>query len=213
MKNEMRNELTEIVVLLDASGSMNSIRSDAVGGFNTFIEEQKAEDGRANITVTFFDSNRFHRWVDGIDLQECPALNGEYRPGAATPLLDATGRTIEDLAARLERLDDADRPGKVMVIILTDGYENCSRIFNKDRIRQMIREREEADGWEFVFLAANVDAFAEGGELGFRAQNIAAYDASPQGIREAFDLMSESAKAYRKRGIIENLGRKIVGRK
>ena len=205
----MKKQLTEIVVLMDASGSMNSIREDAVGGFNTFVEDQKKEDGEANLSVTFFDSNRFEKWVDGIELKDCPVLGAEYRPGAATPLLDATGRTIEELGARLSGLNEAERPERVMVIILTDGYENASRIFTKERINQMIRHQEEAYKWEFVYLGANVDAFAEGAEMGFRAQNIAGYTSSKTGVRLAFDAMSQSAKAYRRRGIVEDLGRQI----
>ncbi len=119
---------------MDASGSMHSIREDAVGGFNAFVEDQKKESGEANLTVTFFDSNRYAKWQDGIDLQSCPVLGKEYQPGASTPLLDATGRTIEELGVRLSGLDDAERPGRVMVIILTDGYENSSRHFTLHRL-------------------------------------------------------------------------------
>ncbi len=205
----MKQERTDITILLDASGSMQSIREDAIGGFNAFIEEQKKEEGEANLTAIFFDSNRFEKWLDGIDLKDCPALGDEYRPGAMTPLLDATGRTIEETAARLSAMDEKDRPGQTLCIILTDGHENASGIFTKRQIKEMIRHKEATLGWEFIFLAANVDAFAEGGDLGIKAQNIAAYAASKQGIRQAFDALSESAKYARKREAIANLGRRI----
>ena len=205
----MNKERTEIVVLMDASGSMHSIREDAVGGFNAFVEDQKKESGEANLTVTFFDSNRYAKWQDGIHLQACPALGEEYQPGASTPLLDATGRTIEELGVRLSGLDDAERPGKVMVIILTDGHENSSRHFTKEQVKGLIRQQEDAYKWEFVYLGANVDAFAEGAEMGFRAQNIAGYTSSKKGIRAAFDVLSASAKQYRRRGVVEDLGRQI----
>jgi hypothetical protein len=205
----MNKEKTEIVVLMDASGSMHSIREDAVGGLNAFVEDQKKESGEANLTVTFFDSNRYAKWQDGIDLQSCPVLGEEYQPGASTPLLDATGRTIEELGARLSGLDDAERPGRVMVIILTDGHENSSRHFTKEQVKGLIRQQEATYKWEFVYLGANVDAFAEGAEMGFQMDHIAGFTSSKRGIRAAFDAVSASAKQYRRRGVVEDLGRQI----
>ena len=182
----MNKELTEIVVLLDASGSIQAIRDDAVGGFNAFIEEQKKVDGEANLTVIFFDSNRFQKWQDGIELKDCPVLGAEFRPGASTPLLDATGRTIEELGARLAAIDEAKRPGRVLVIILTDGLENASRLFTREQVKRSIRHKEEVFNWEFVFLAANVDAFAEGAGLGVKRASTAGFVASRKGVRAAF---------------------------
>jgi hypothetical protein len=207
--NEAKNERTEIVVLMDASGSMNSIREDAVGGFNSFIEKQKEQDGEANITVTFFDSNRYTKWLEGIDLKACPVLNGEYRPGAATPLLDATGRTIEELEARLAGLDAAVQPARVMVIVVTDGQENSSRFFTREQVKRRIEEKQEAAGWQFVFLAANVDAFDEGRQMGFPKRNTAGYKSTRKGTRKAFDAMSKAVLCYRDVGTVENLGCEI----
>lgn len=200
---------TEIAILLDASGSMQAIRDDAVGGLNAFIAGQKKEPGRAHLTVTFFDSERFDRWVDGIDLRDCPMLGDEYQPGAATPLLDATGRTIEDLGERLRRMPEAERPGKVMVIVITDGYENASRVYTKRKIKRMIRHQEDVYKWEFVYLGANVDAFDEGSAMGYRMDRIGSYKASPKGIGAMLREVGNSAGQLRRHGKIENLGREI----
>lgn len=205
----MKNERTEIVVLMDASGSMQNIREDAVGGFNAFVAEQKKQAGEANLTVTFFDSNQFAKWQDGIDLKDCPLLNGEYMPGAATPLLDATGRTIEELGARLAGLDETERPGRVMVIVLTDGLENASRFYTKERVKELIRHQEEVYKWEFVFLAANVDAFAEGAAMGFKPENTAGYTSSKKGVRKVFEAMSCAVADYRAGDEVESLGREV----
>ncbi len=200
---------TEIAILMDASGSMQAIRDDAVGGLNAFIADQKKEPGQASLTVTFFDSDRFDRWVDGIDLRRCPVLGDEYQPGGCTPLLDATGRTIEELGERLRAMPEAERPGRVMVIVITDGYENASTVFTKQRIKEMIRHQEEVYKWRFVYLGANVDAFAEGHAMGYSANHIAGYAASAKGVRAMMRAVSASASAYRKGKEIENLGRDI----
>lgn len=161
------------------------------------------------LTVIFFDSNRYDKWVDRVDMRNRPELGREYQPGASTPLLDATGRTIEELGDRLERMPGSERPGKVMVIVITDGHENSSQVFTKEQIREKIRHQEQVYTWQFVYLGANVDAFDEGGDLGFQAAHIAGYRSSKRGVRAMMRVMSDSAKAYRKGGKIENLGREI----
>ncbi len=202
-------QTTEIAILMDASGSMQSIRDDAVGGLNAFVAGQKKEPGRANLTVTFFDSERFDRWVDGIDIRKCPLLGDEYQPGACTPLLDATGRTIEELGARLSAMPEARRPGKVLVIVITDGYENASRVYTKQKIKEMIRHQEEVYKWEFVYLGANVDAFDEGLEMGYRVDRIAGYKSSKRGFHAMVRAVGLSAARFRSLGDIDNLGREI----
>jgi hypothetical protein len=200
---------TEIAILLDASGSMQAIRDDAVGGLNAFVADQKKVPGRANLTVTFFDSERFDRWVDGIDLRDCPVLGDEYQPGASTPLLDATGRTIEELGERLRRMPEPERPGRVMVIVITDGLENASRVYTKPKIKRMIRHQEDVYKWEFLYLGANVDAFDEGGDMGFRPERIAGYTSSKKGYAAMMRAVGKSARSLRERGNIDNLGREI----
>ena len=205
----MKQELTEIVVVMDASGSMDSIRTDAVGGFNSFIEKQKTMPEAANLTVIFFDSNRYEKWQDGVDLRDCPVLGDEYMPGASTPLLDATGRTIEELGTRLENTPESERPGQVMVIVVTDGMENSSTVFTKQKVKEMIRRQEEVYKWEFVFLAANVDAFQEGDGMGFRRPNIAGYTSSKKGIRAVYAALSDATLCHRRSEGVKGLGREI----
>jgi len=205
----MNEKQTEIAVLIDASGSMSSIRDDVVGGFNAFVDDQKKLPVEARLTVTFFDNTRFDKWQEGIDLKQCLKLGAEYRPGGATPLLDATGRTIEELGERLSNMAEADRPSKVMVIIMTDGYENSSVVFTKEKIKSMIEHQEQVYKWEFVFLGANIDAFAEAESLGMRMSNVAEYDSSGEGVRLAFAKISETVGRYRTDGTVRGLGRKI----
>ena len=204
----MNEKQTEIAVLIDASGSMSSIRDDVVGGFNAFVDDQKKLPVEARLTVTFFDNSRFDKWQEGLDLKNCPKLGAEYRPGGATPLLDATGRTIEELGERLSSMAEADRPSKVMVIVMTDGYENSSVVFTKEKIKSMIEHQQQVYKWEFVFLGANIDAFAEAESMGMRVDNVAEYDATSDGVKKAFAKMSEATSFYRTDGIVRGLGRK-----
>jgi hypothetical protein len=212
VKNEdikMNEKQTEIVVLMDASGSMGSIRDDVVGGFNNFIDDQKKLDGEARLTATFFDNSRFDKWQEGVDIKNCPELGDEYRPGGSTPLLDATGRTIEELGARLEGMDEADRPGKVMVIIMTDGYENSSCVFTNGKIRSMIKHQEQVYSWEFIFLGAGVDAFTESQRLGMKVDRSAQFERSSDGVNLMFSKMSSTVGRYRDGQGVQGLERGV----
>jgi uncharacterized protein YegL len=161
-----RKGLTEIVMVIDRSGSMASIKDDAIGGLNTFIEAQQKVKGEANLTAVLFD-DEYILYHDAVDIKKVELFNEEtYVPRSMTALLDAIGKTANDVGERLRKTNEKDRPEKVLFVILTDGFENASREFTKPQIVEMIDHQREKYNWEFAFLAANQDAIQEGGGYG-----------------------------------------------
>jgi len=168
----MPAELTDITMVIDRSGLMQSIRTDAEGGITSFIEQQKVKPGEAMLTLVHFDTE--YEFVhSGTRIKQVPAF--ALVPRGSTALLDAVGRAINETGARLAAMDDADRPGLVVFVIVTDGQENASREFERDKIREMIEHRQSAYKWQFTFLAANQDAFAEGASMGIAQDGIASF--------------------------------------
>ena len=199
-RTERRDEEpVHISMVLDRSGSMSSIASDIVGGFNHFLAEQRAEPGSARVTLAQFDSDDpFEVLIDGVDLKEVLDLDrSAYQPRAMTPLYDAVGRMIAridaDIAARAERKVPAEDQ---VVVIITDGQENHSREQTQSSVFEMIEQRR-AQGWVFVFLGANQDVYAEGGRMAVSAGNRAAWAASPQGSKQMFEDLTYSTKLHR----------------
>jgi hypothetical protein len=163
----MNNDLTEIIFVLDKSGSMGSIRNDTIGGFNTFIQDQQELPGDAVFTLAMFNTqNTIEK--RSVLLENVGELTQEtYRPGGGTALLDAVGQTINDVVSRHATLEEDEKPGKTILVVLTDGEENSSKEFiNVNDLGKMIKEREDA-GWEVIFLGADIDAWADGSEMGF----------------------------------------------
>lgn len=192
----MKESLTEIVCVIDRSGSMQDVRSDAIGGFNSFIEEQKKVPGEATLTVVLFndDYEFLHR---GVALESVKLDEENYVPSSNTALLDAIGRTIDDVGNRLSNTPESDRPGKVILTILTDGLENASTEYTRDRINEMIKHQREKYSWEFVFLAANQDAFAEGASMGIPSDTTMAFAATPEGTEGAWSDTSRTVSRLR----------------
>ena len=156
-----KKDHAELVCIIDRSGSMEAIRSDVIGGFNTFIESQRQVPGTASVTLVLFD-NQYEVAYQNVDLKSVENLTDKtFVPRGTTALLDAVGRTINEVGARLAKTDEHDRPEKVMVCILTDGMENASKEFSRTKIHEMITHQRDNYQWEFSFLAANQDAFAE----------------------------------------------------
>lgn len=166
----MRNDLTDITLVVDRSGSMDSIKNDAQGGINEFIREQAQESGEALLTLMQFDTE-YELVHNGINVADVPPY--ELKPRGMTALLDAVGRGINETGERLAAMPEDDRPGLVVFVIVTDGHENASEEFPRAQIRKMIKHQQEGYNWQFTFLAANQDAFAEGGSLGVDADGIA----------------------------------------
>jgi uncharacterized protein YegL len=187
----------EVICILDRSGSMESIRMDSIGGFNTFLDEQKAIKGEASLTLVLFD-DKYEIVHDNINIQDVPPLDATvFVPRGWTALLDAIGKTVTTVGERLAKTDEALRPDKVIVVILTDGYENQSTEYNSEQIKEMIKHQQEKYSWEFIYLGANQDAFAVGGSLGIKGCNTCSFDATPAGARSASRMYSSLSTGYR----------------
>lgn len=185
----------EIVFILDNSGSMMAVRNDAIGGFNSFLADQKAVPGEASMTLVLFNYN-VTTLYDAVPLEDARALTvSTYQPGGFTALLDAIGITFTNVGKRLEGLER--KPDKVIVAILTDGQENASREYTHKQVADMIKHQQEKYSWEVIFLAANQDAFLVGESLNIKADNTSNYVASKSGTRDAYRLMSNTVRGMR----------------
>ena len=196
----MNPSYTHITIILDRTGSMAEIREDTISGFNTFLAEQKAVEGEATLTLVQFDSQDPYEMLQHFtQIEEVPELTSEtYIPRAATPLLDALGRGINDLAASLAKLPDAARPAKVVFAVITDGLENASTEFTSAQIIRMITEKQQREKWQFVFLSADLDAIAEACAHGFDARRTRYFDKTGKGTRDGWRHMSACMSVYRK---------------
>lgn len=162
----MNNNLTELIMILDMSGSMHNLTDDTIGGYNSLIEEQKKQEGDANVTTVLFD-NRYILLYDRKNIKDVPALtNKEYRPSGTTAMLDAIGKTLVDVGLKLDQTPEEERPGKVIVTIITDGYENASKEFDWATIKNMIKEQREKYNWVFSFIGADIDNIQVSNSLG-----------------------------------------------
>jgi len=188
---------TEIIAILDRSGSMMGLERDTIGGFNSFVEEQKKVEGECNVTLVLFD-NDYDVLYEARALNEVPELTGkEYFARGSTSLYDAIGKSSQTAGARFAAMTEADRPEKVIVLIITDGYENTSREFTREQIKNMIQHQEEKYAWEFVYLGANQDAFAVGQQFGMKMSNVATYAASEVGTRGAYAAFADKTTSLR----------------
>lgn len=180
---------TEIIFVIDASGSMSHLVGDTIGGFNGFIESQKALDGKATLTTVLFDSS-WRVLHDGVDLQEVkPMTATDYMTGGMTAMLDAIGETINRVQDRHDELG-AEKPDNVLFVITTDGEENSSRTFKKSQIEKMIKHQTNGHGWTFMFLGANMDAVKEATSLGISSAHAEGYNYTTQGVRDVYTTMS-----------------------
>jgi hypothetical protein len=161
-----RSDLTHIYFLLDRSGSMQSIKTDTEGGFAAFVDEQKKAPGGCRVTLAQFDNEYDVVYADR-PLADVPAL--DLQPRGSTALLDAMGRTITDAGARLSALPEADRPGTVIVAIMTDGMENASREWTHPAIKALVTQQSDHYGWQFMYMGADQDAIEVGAQLGVAA--------------------------------------------
>jgi hypothetical protein len=195
---------TEIACILDRSGSMASIAPDAIGGFNTFLASQKAEPGDTRFTLILFDNEYLPVHRSARVANVAPLNATTFVPRGSTALLDAIGRTLDDLAALVGALPAALRPDKVIVAILTDGEENSSVHFTRPQIHRKITHFRELLGWEFVFLAANQDAFTAAEAIGIRKDDAAAFSATADGAAVAFSEMSSRVADKRRKAAGKN---------
>lgn len=169
----MRSDLTDITLIVDRSGSMSSCLTDAQGGINTFIEDQKKQPGEAIFSLLQFDTEYEWKWK-GIPIKD--AAEYVLEPRGLTALLDAVGRAIAETGERLKKMEEKDRPGLVVIAIVTDGEENSSKEYKKKQIKEMITLQKDTYKWQFTFLGANQDAFAEAGGIGIPLSAVLNYD-------------------------------------
>lgn len=180
---------TEIIFVIDASGSMANLVNDTIGGFNGFITSQKALEGKATLTTVLFSSN-WRILHDGVDIHEVkPMTTGEYTVGGMTAMLDAIGEVINRVQDRYDELG-AEKPEEVLFVITTDGEENCSHKFTKSQIEKMIKHQTNGHGWKFMFLGANMDAVKEAESIGIKKDYSVTYDYSGVGTKAVYDTMS-----------------------
>lgn len=194
----MKKDYTHITVILDRSGSMESIRDDTIGGFNAFLKMQNAEQGTATLTLVQFDSQDPYEIIHRFKpIGDVPALTREtFVPRATTPLLDALGRGINDLEKSIGDLKKAARPSRVVFVVVTDGRENASGEFRKDQIEKMVKEKTESD-WQFVFLSADLDAIGDAMAVGIHADAVLAFHKSGKGSQRAWESLSVRTSDYR----------------
>lgn len=193
----MRKELTELVFILDRSGSMSGLESDTVGGFNAMIEKQKRQPGEAVVTTVLFD-NRYEVLHDRIGLGEmAPMTPKEYYVRGTTALLDAVGKTIARIANVHMQTDEDERAGRVLFVITTDGMENASREYTCEKVKKLVEYQKSEFGWEFIFLGANIDAVATAGRFGIGADRSANYHADRKGISRSFYSLGETVSDFR----------------
>lgn len=184
--------LTLITFLLDRSGSMQSIKSDVVGGFDAFLTEQRAGDGECHVTLAQFD-NEYEVVYHAMPVGDVPPL--ELNPRSSTALLDSMGKLITDTAAEIAALAENDRPGSVIVAIMTDGMENSSREWSRPAIKSLVEQQTTQFGWEFLYMGADQDAVEVGKDLGVRAEQAVTYGRGKS--REAMAAMSGNVRGYR----------------
>lgn len=193
----MRKNLTEVVFILDRSGSMCGLEKDTIGGFNSMIEQQKKAEGEALISTVLFD-NVSEVLYDRVDVKEIrPMTERDYTVGGCTALLDAIGGAIHHIGNVHKYARSEDVPEHTLFVITTDGMENASRSYDSERVKRMIERRKEEDGWEFLFLGANIDAVETAMRFGIGADRAVNYHADHAGTRLNYEVLSEAVSAVR----------------
>lgn len=205
----MRKGLTEVVFILDRSGSMSGLESDTIGGFNSMIGKQKKEDGEAVISTVLFDDQQevvYDR--QPVKMVE-PMTDRQYYVRGCTALLDAIGGAIHHIGNVHKYAREEDRPEKTMFIITTDGMENASRFYTYDRVKYMVERQKEKYGWEFLFLGANIDAISVAARFGINADRAINYECDQVGTSLNYQVMSETITAVRRAKNKEDLDQAV----
>lgn len=191
----MKENKTEVILLLDRSGSMNTCQSDMEGGINTFIEDQKKEKGECYVSLINFD-DEYDIIFENTEISKVGEI--KIYPRGLTALLDALGKTINSVGERLKKTNESERPDKVIFVVITDGLENDSKEFKRSKINEMIKHQEEKYSWEFIYLGANQDAISESKSMGFNFGSTMTYDTSDAGIKGMTRGLSNYVGSVRK---------------
>ncbi len=193
----MKKDLTQMVFILDRSGSMSGLENDTIGGYNSLIEKQKKEAGDAVVTTVLFD-DKYEMLCDGADIKKVDKMTHDvYYARGCTALMDAIGKTINHVGNRHKYALESEVPQKTMVVIITDGYENASREYSLEKVKSMIERQKQRYGWEFLFLGANIDAVEEAKKFGIEEDRAVTYEADEVGTAMNFDAVSETVSCVR----------------
>lgn len=187
------NNSTELVVILDRSGSMQRLAEDTIGGFNSLIENQRKLEGKCTVTTVLFD-NKVEILYQGKNIKEVPTLTSkEYFARGSTALLDAIGITINETNSKISSMKEEEKPNKVLVAITTDGLENSSNEYSYSSIKSLIEEKKKKLGWDFIFLGANIDAIGEANKFGIERDMAMNIKATKVGQKHAFESINRAA--------------------
>ena len=193
----MKNNLTELVFILDRSGSMCGLEKDTIGGFNSMIEKQKKEDGKAFVSTVLFD-NECEVIHDRVSLEDIkPMTDKEYYVRGCTALLDAVGGAVNHIGNIHKYARAEDVPEHTIFVITTDGMENASRRYSADMVRKMIKRQREKYGWEFIFLGANIDAVEAAGRIGIGSERAVRYVSDEEGTALNYETINKAISAER----------------
>ncbi|MBQ9487253.1 MAG: VWA domain-containing protein [Selenomonadaceae bacterium] len=191
-------EPVQIICILDRSGSMHSLANDVIGGYNSFLANQRKESGKAEVTTVIFD-DRYEKISDAVDLNEVKDItSAEYFARGNTALMDAIGRTITETLANMEREKICPAKRRVLVLIMTDGLENASKEYDKAAVKALIESTTKNYEWRYEFIGANIDSAAEAKSIGIDANHAMNYDADSEGVQQSFAKMGEAAKEVRR---------------
>lgn len=194
----MKKGLTELVFILDKSGSMAGLETDTIGGYNAMLTKQQNEEGDAVVTTVLFN-HEYELLHDRINIKGISAITDrDYQVGGTTALLDAIGYTIQKIVNVQKRTSEDERAEKVLFVITTDGLENASREFSAEKIRKMIEYQKSQYGWEFIFMGANIDAVATAKRFGIDEDFAVEYHADEEGTQLNFAVMNEVVMKVRK---------------
>lgn len=195
---EKKNNVTELVFILDRSGSMSGLETDTIGGFNAMIEKQRKEDGECYVSTVLFD-NYSEVLHDRVKLSEIkPMTDKEYTVRGCTALIDALGGAIHHIGNIHKYAREEDRPEKTLFIITTDGQENSSRRYSYEKVKKMVERQKNKFGWEFLFLGANIDAVAEAARFGIRPESAVRYECDERGTETNYRVLSETISMVRR---------------
>ncbi|MCR5781777.1 MAG: VWA domain-containing protein [Clostridia bacterium] len=188
----MKKNLTELVMILDRSGSMGGLESDTIGGYNSMLKKQRDTEGEVLVSTVLFD-DRSEVLYDRVPLDRMPQMTEkEYYVRGCTALLDAVGGAIRHIGNVHKYAREEDRPEKTIFVITTDGMENASREYSYDRVKQMVEKQKEKYGWEFIFLGANIDAIETAGRFGIGADRAANYHSDHAGTALNYEVLADA---------------------
>jgi uncharacterized protein YegL len=206
----MKKNLTELVFILDRSGSMNGLENETIGGFNSMLEKQKKESGNALVTTVLFD-NDFELLHDHLDINKVEIISDrDYYVRGSTALLDAVGKSVSRMINIQKKLDYNDRAKNVMFVITTDGMENSSKEYSYKKIQKMIELQKKEYGWEFIFLGANIDAVSEAAKFGIDEDRAVNYNSDVEGTSLNYKVLSETVSTLRTKSSISSDWKKKI---